>query len=606
MNTVTAAPHIGEELLATWVARVGSTLEVLSSKGPVSTATEGSSAAVFDGVLYNRDELERDLGPQPNEAAVVLKGYERWGLEVLQRIKGIYGLVIRDGEHDVAVLARDPLGMNPIFYAERDGELLVSSSIEPLLECDGVSRTLNRGALADHMIQRWPDREETYFEAVRRVPPGHALVIERGARRLYRHWDPAPPGEEMNWVAEDELERFHDLFDQAVNRCLALGPTAIYLSGGLDSVSVAGAAVDNCRAQGLPEPLALSLVFPHPECNEELQQRAVARTLGLDQVLLGLDDVIGERGLLLSSCDRQPGKQAPVLNHYGAGYTRLAERAAARGARGVLTGNGGDEWLCVTPLYAADLLRSLDFGGLVRHADAFRRSFNRSSVGVWRDILWTFGARRLLGSAAGATLRALAPGVLHAHRMRVVKSRVPDWVAPDPALKRELYDRGLASWPERPTDGYYRHDLRFGLDHGITSLEMEEYYESARETGVRVLSPFLDAELVDFLYRVPPDLLNRGGRSKGLVRDELARRFPEVGFDRHKKVSAFSYGRDVVMREGERTWKELGGVPALAELGVIDADAFERMLPVFLSEDSREWGTVTHVLTLEAWTQSRI
>ena len=88
-------------------------------------------------------------------------------------------------------------------------------------------------------------------------------------------------GTAVRWADEEELENFDALLDQAVDRCLALGPTAIYLSGGLDSISVAAVATDRARNRGLNDPLALSLHFPEPQSNEEKVQRGVARELGL-------------------------------------------------------------------------------------------------------------------------------------------------------------------------------------------------------------------------------------------------------------------------------------------------------------------------------------
>jgi hypothetical protein len=286
---------------------------------------------IFDGVLHNRIELIQvlaDARDEDDNARLVLRAYERWGRDALKRIKGIYAVAIWDGGEHVGILARDPIGLSPLFYAECGDEIYFSTSIDQVLQCDGVSNTLNRAALADHLFDQWLDPGETYFEAVRRVPACHALLVEGGTPRLDRYWDPAPPGEEVNWVTEDELEQFVDLFDQAVNRCLALGPTSIFLSGGLDSVSVAGVAADNSRRQGLPDPLALSLVFPHPEVNEELTQRAVARGLGLEQVLINLDDAIGEKGLLLSACEFQVGKPSPMLNYFTVAYDKLRRRRA--------------------------------------------------------------------------------------------------------------------------------------------------------------------------------------------------------------------------------------------------------------------------------------
>lgn len=597
------------DVLGTWVGRLHPDGLEVAQQGRVRSATTGRLTVLFDGVLYNRADL---CGALPeardddDDARLVLRAYERWGRDALNRIKGIYAVAIRDGDERSGLLARDPLGTYPLFYADRGDELLLSTSIEALLGCDGVSPALNRAALADHICHRWPDREETYFESVRRVPACHALLLERGTRRLLRYWDPAPPGEEMNWVAEDELGRFRDLFDQAVNRCVGDGGSGIFLSGGLDSVSVAGVALDNCRARGLPEPLALSVVFPDPECNEELAQRAVARGLGLEQIVLNLDDAVAPHGLLQATAALQADRPAPMLNYYAPPYLQLAEQARARGCDVILTGTGGDEWLCVTPLLAADLIRAGDVRGLVKHVKSMQRSFNLPARTVWKRALWDHGTRHLMAAAVGYSLRRVAPALQRSYRRRAVNNGIPHWVAPDAGLKSTIEERNMGAWPERPTDGWYRHDIRIGLDHPVASMEFEEFFENRRLTGVRTACPFMDADLVDFLYRVPPELLDRGGRSKGMVRDELARRFPDLGFERHKKITAISYSRNIVMQEGARAWRASGGAPALAELEVIDRSAFEREVGAILSGREEDTFHIWDVLNLEAWVRTRI
>ncbi len=606
----------GEHVLSTWIVRLqpaGRTgapaLDLLSRRGPVSSASAGPRAVVFDGVLHNRDALRRllaDPARDAEDAELVLKAYERWGVDMLDEIKGIFAVALWDGDRELGLLARDPLGIYPLFYTDREGELLVSTSSDALLEADGISATLNRAALADHLRHKWPDREETYHEAIRRVPACHALLIERGVRRLHRYWDPAPPGQDVDWIGEDELDQFHTLFDQAVNRCLALGPVGIFLSGGLDSVSVAGVAADNCRRQGAAEPLALSVAFPDPDCNEELAQRAVARDLGLDQIVLDLNHAVGSKGLLMTACEEQAGRPSPMINCYAPPYLQLASEAANRGYRSILSGNGGDEWLCVTPYYASDLIRSRNVSGLVRHVNSTRHSYNLPGWKVWHNALWTFGTKPILMGAAGAFLRARAPRVLTAYRRRMVRESIPPWVAPDPDLNEQVQQRGLEHWPEPASDGMYRHELRVGLDHRLVAMEMEENFENTRRTGARLLTPFFDADLVDYLYRVPPELLDRGGRSKGLVREELSRRFPNLGFERHKKISALGFYRKVALEQGARAWKELGGVPALAELGVVDAAQYEREFHQILAGREHDAFRIWDVLNLESWTRSRM
>ena len=126
-------------------------------------------------------------------------------------------------------------------------------------------------------VNRWPDPHETFFKAVRRVPPGMRAVLSKGRLQFDRYWDPAPVGRPLQWLTPEEASGFDDVFERAVKRCLCHGQAGIFLSGGLDSISVAAVAADCARASGQSLPLALSLGFPDPECNEQERQAAVAR-----------------------------------------------------------------------------------------------------------------------------------------------------------------------------------------------------------------------------------------------------------------------------------------------------------------------------------------
>ncbi len=215
---------------------------------PPLCAERAGCGVIFDGALYNRRDLERELGgllasPAGSDAEIILAAYERWGEEFLKRLRGAFALIIWDTSREVLLCLRDPIG------EDRDG-LLVSPSIDVLIGQPNISASVNRAALADYLVDRFPLMEETFFDAVSRVPPGHVLRIARDDRRSYRYWDPAP-GNKVNWLTPDEVERFDELLDQAVSRCLSLGPAGIFLSGGLDSVSVAAVAAHRAAADGI-------------------------------------------------------------------------------------------------------------------------------------------------------------------------------------------------------------------------------------------------------------------------------------------------------------------------------------------------------------------
>jgi asparagine synthase (glutamine-hydrolysing) len=573
---------------------------------------EGAGCTViFDGALYNRADLQDELGgfraPQgSSDAEVIAAGYERWGEEMLKRLRGAFALLIWDTERDVLLCLRDPLGTYPMFYADSKDGLMLSTSIDTLTSQPEVSSSLNRAALADYFLDRFPRLEETFFEGVNRVPPGHVLRVSPNGRRTYRYWDPAPEGV-VNWLSAEDLDQFDDFLDRAVKRCLSLGPAGIFLSGGLDSVSIAAVAAKQSREGGLPNPVALSLVFPEPEMSEEVVQRSVAAQLGFPMVAKPFYEAIGAKQLLGPALEMSRSLDAPLMNTWLPAYCGLGLEGKRRGCRAILTGNGGDEWLTISPYLSADLLRGLNFAGLYRLWASLRRSNRRSGLTLMRSLLWRFGAQPLLLPPLHRFIKKNAPGALRLRRRMF--SDIPTWVAPDPALRRELKQRReeYAAKKQLSTrHSFYVQQMRMALYHPLISWELEEYFNVYQRIGLRILHPFWDADLVDLLYRTPPLMLDHDGRSKGLVRASLGRRFPQLGFEQQVKMEATRFYASSVRQEAGAIWQELGGARTLADMGIIDEKAlsplFERLLT------GRHEGLSVHrvwsVLNLEAWARA--
>lgn len=580
-------------------------VRLLRSDGSLAPAAErGGCVAAFDGVLYDRSALARELGSTSDDPTqLVLSAWLRWGESAVRRLSGTFAWAVWDGRAERLVAARDQVGVWPLFYATNGDELILSSSLEALLAEPGVSSAVNRVALADHLCYRWPDPGETYYEAVRRVPPGHALVRDRAGVRVFRYWNPAPPDRPVRWVEREELDRFEALMEQAVARPLELGPAGIFLSGGLDSVSVAAVATDIGRRTGVGSPLGLSIAFPDVEANEELVQKGVAEKLGLEHVMLDFERALDGKGILAAAVETGASWPQPLMNIWYPAYRPLADIAAGRGRRTILTGGGGDEWLSVSPFLAADLLRRGDVRGLYALWTMMFRSYSLSRRASLRSLLWTFGTRQILAAAAAKR----APWALRRYRKRRRHKLTPAWLAPDPGLRTELEARADAGAEHGYEQGFYLREGQLSLDHALASLEMEEMHESGRRSGVAMRMPFWDADLVDFLYRTPPELLTDGGRSKSLVRQMLERRFPELGFERHKKVLATNFFVRIMVQEGREVWGTMEGPFALEAAGVIDSSRINSLVGDILEgtnvdEVSRFW----NLISLEAWLRPRL
>jgi asparagine synthase (glutamine-hydrolysing) len=594
--------------LGSSAATLGVAIEGDASSG-WSVATDRWCGLLFDGVLYNRAEVATSLGVRGSstpDAKLLLVAYERWGADLTRHVKGVFSLVVWDAMQRRLLAVRDPLGAHPLFYATgRDNRLLVSSSIDALVSHPWVDPSLNRAALADHLCHRWAFPDETFYSAVKRVPGGCRLISKDGATRVERYWDPAPEGEPVDWITESDLEEFDERLDTAVERALSLGRTGIFLSGGLDSISVAAVATDVARKLQKPDPIALSLGFPHPECNEELVQRGVAGTLGLEQEFVPFFEAIPSRGLLAPALELAQTSPAPLINTWNPAYMELALRGKRRGVQVILTGAGGDEWLTVSPYLSADLLKSGDVPGFVRMLALWKRSYKLTRFRLLRGNVWTFGIRPL----AGAALHHLAPGRWRANRLhRLLKSTNRPWVGPGRELSAELERRAehLLS-PPAPKRGFYFQEVRASLDHPLTSMELEEMFHVSSRLGMRYHHPYWDADVVDMLYRTPPHLLMREGRAKGLVRGTVARRFPSLGLDRQKKVAASGFYESVLRDEVPRLWQTTGGAPGLASLGIIDTARTDDMVRGALETfDRRSLRQVWDVIKLEAWVRSHM
>jgi hypothetical protein len=137
-------------------------------------------------------------------------------------------------------------------------------------------------------------------------------------------------------------------------------------------------------------------------------------------------------------------------------------------------------------------------------------------------------------------------------------------------------------------------------------IEVEEAHESGLRIGAPLRQPYWDSDLISFLARTPPELLNQGGRSKGPVRDMVARRFPGLGFERHKKVAATKFAATKLMREVPAVWEESGGAPTLNGLDIVDLKLLNMELNRIVAQGrASQAHKLWYIMSLEAWVHGR-
>jgi asparagine synthetase B (glutamine-hydrolysing) len=600
-----------------WAVRVplrpspGRLLELICDDGaepPVRVAREGCEL-VFEGVLYDNDPAVFGGVVEGGAAAErVLDAYLRQGTALLPGLEGMFSFVLCDNRDNPLCCARDRIGLQPFFYAETGQDLVCSTSVDALARRPEVSSEVNFPLVAERLLGWSPcPGDETAYLAIKRLPPARALSIRDGAVSVSRYWDPFPAGREIEWIREDAFERVDELLAQAVVRCLRLGPTGIFLSGGVDSCTVAVIAADESRTRGFPPPAALSLIFPIGEQDERIQ-RGVATALDLDLVASGVEEIFSAGGIIETALATSAVWPHPLWSPWQPAYQYLGVEARRLGCRALLSGDGGDEQMLVHDLYAADRLRALDFPRFYRF---WKGKFGAGSAGrlagpasaAW---LWRATVRPLVRELGRATTRRISPRRLGAYRERRAAELMPDWFAPDPALRRELTERALmraAAW-----DGFtpYVAAHRQPFDNPEAWSGHEELYEIGRRLGLRYLTPFWDSQLVELLARTPPELLVQGGY-KGPARHRLANRFPGLGFEEPGGSYTDRFLERLMASQGTEAWKTLEGVSALSELGIADS---RRLVPVveraFAGRSERSIFDIWTVLSVESWLRTRI
>lgn len=569
---------------------------------------------LFYGLLHNEADLRRQIKLQSDgstsTADLMIAAYQRWGRDLFGRLRGEFCVIVVDHDHRVSFCARDQLGAMPVFYTDFGGQgLVISSSYDGLQLDPRVSSKLNRVAVGGWLIGIAPQKQETFFKDIARLPAGALLQKTDKTLDEIRYWMPETNSGFRNQSPADARQQFDELFTRAVKRCInAASSPGIFLSGGLDSVTVAAFANDELKRQSRKNLQAFSLEFPHPDCNERPVQERIGKTLGLEHTFCSFDKAVGPAGLLGSSLEMSKNLPVPLDNIWLGAYQSLYQSAASKNCDLILTGGGGDEWLNVSPLLCADYLRNFDFQGLERFYKAQYRSIELARFAFIRNMLWQFGIRPLLKSYLISPLEQNYPWLrrkLASRRRSRAENSIPAWLFPEKDLRNELLHRLSVPAGQPRCESFFFEDVAKSLDHALVSMQKEEQYLAGRCERLKIREPFYDADLVEMLYNIDPDILMAGGRSKALIRHIMDARFPESGFANQRKVTAINFWYDSICDQAHFHFRGLHGFGRLSALGIVDSNrlqpGFHELLNGTSNKRFRDAAKAWQLINFETW-----
>ncbi len=477
-------------------------------------------ALVFNGEIYNYRELRSELEGRgisfrgDSDTEVLLNLYLVEGEAMLSRLNGIFAFTIWDANRGSMLLVRDPLGIKPLYYSTKNGSFAFASEIKALLHLVPEARTLDIASLHRYLSFLWCPGEGTPLKDIRKLLPGHALLVRAG--QISRQWSwyqlPVFRGKASDLNDASSIAGTTTHLRQAVQRqMMADVPVGAFLSGGLDSSAIVAFAKEinpniNCftiESKGVRE---------SGSTDDLPYARKVAKHLGvpLNVVSIDANQMANDLERMVAQLDEPLADPAPLNVLY------ISQLARNEGIKVLLSGAGGDDLFTGYRRHRA--LQAEHFWRWLPHG--VRSGLAQTTAGLDQHRAFTRRLSKLFSGAAlegdnrlveyfrwareSDLLDLYTPETRHALGAQLAASPMLDFLNPLPNSVAPL-DRMLAL------------EQRFFLaDHNLIYTD-----KMSMAVGVEVRVPFLDLELVEFAARIPLNLKQRGSEGKWILKKAM-------------------------------------------------------------------------------------
>ena len=477
---------------------------------------------VFNGEIYNFRELRLELEGAGHrfytstDTEVIVHAYEQWGKAAIARLRGMFGLAIWDTRSRTLLVARDRIGIKPIYYATTNGRLYFGSELKSLLEAPDLPRDLDAAALDHYLSFLYTPRDGSIFKSVRKLPPGHLMTWCGGRLTIERYWQMAAT-ETFTGSEEEAVHQLRAVLSDAVrSHMISDVPLGAFLSGGVDSSLVVGLMSELSSARVK----TFSIGFDEPAFDELEHARRVADHFGTEHhEFVVKPDGVGILDKLISHFDEPFADSSAIPTWY-------VSEMARRHVTVVLSGDGGDEL----------------FGGYDRYLPHPRvAAFDRYSPRALRRVA-ALAAKRLPHGARGKNFLRHVGRDEQGRYLDAIRFFGADEKSAllTPELQRAIdgpdaetrlarhFDR-LAPLP------WASQMMRFDAETYLPEDILTKVDRMSMAHSIESRVPLLDNEVIAFAATLPAGMKIKNGRRKHVLKEVAATLLPRDIIDRKKQ-----------------------------------------------------------------------
>ncbi len=489
---------------------------------------DGTVQVVFNGEIYNHEELRKELSGRGHrfrtrcDTEAVVHAYEEWGERCPERLRGMFALAVWDEPQGKLMMARDPIGIKPLYYAASNGSLVFGSEMKAILASGQVSRAIDFASMDRFLAFEYITDERTIFSSVRRLRPGHLLVARGGDVRTRPYWKLSFETDRSRSYEETKEELLSILGECVRMRLMSDVPLGAFLSGGIDSSTIVA-----LMSEAASEPVkTFSIGFKDSSYNELDYARMVAREFQTEHHELIIEPKAVELVDELIGFIDEPFADFSVFP------TFLVSRMAREHVKVVLSGDGGDELFAGYPTYRADRL-SLRYGKLPAWS---RRAMRGCLDRVPPSSSKKGPANVLKRFVEGADLD---PRLEHARWMVFLDARERDLLYSS-SLKRELEGEDPLQWVRErlgsagTTDRVDR-QLYTDVTSYLTDDILVKVDRMSMANSLEARVPLLDHKFAEFVASIPSEWKLRGRSGKAVMRQAVAGKLPRAILTRPKQ-----------------------------------------------------------------------